>query len=143
MRIISNVELNLVAGGLGGIVTANLADAGDVDGGSWFDGFSNWFATFFGGGGGGSGGGQIQTVVISAPRMSDAEKIAYDIQRDRAAAPGCEYTYVINPSSNTIGVSGTIGGTVSVTPSATGSGTANGAHTWTEPTRSWKCPSLR
>lgn len=128
MRIISNDELEAVSGG------KESADGGGDDAFlSWLDGAWDSISSWFGGGGSGGGGTEnIQTITIRASRMSDAEAIAYDIQEGIKLAPTCEFTYVINPTAVTVGLSAT----ASVAPS----GTASGSRTTTTATRSWKCP---
>jgi hypothetical protein len=118
MRLISNEELNGVAGG-------------KEDGSSnWFSSLCNWMDGL-----GWQSGDVYQSVTITAKSWTDAEKIAYDISEGVALAPGCEFTYAVNPTSTTVGV--TLVG--SLTPSATGSA----SKTTVTAFKSWKCPALQ
>ena len=128
MRAISSAELVLVSGGL------QMYDGGGESSWGWGDMWDSLVDWFTSDSSANVPEGPMQVVVITAPRMSDAQKMAYDIQQQRELAPGCEFTMEINPTSTTV--------TASVTVALAPSGTGTASTTFQNVKRSWKCPPL-
>lgn len=111
MRMLSQEELGMVAGG--GI----------------FDGIIAWLCEDQS-----STDAPMQTVNITANRMSDVEKMAYDVQEIQRILPNCTVAFTISPT--------VVSGTANVTATSTSQGvTVGGTITRSSISKTVNCPA--
>lgn len=116
MREISMQEVEAVAG------------AGDL-----WDDFLKFFSTDQQTPAAPAGNTIMQTVVVVGQRMSDFDKITYDLNQIRSLVPSCDVQAVVNPSI--------VGGKFDVTISKTGpAATIGGNYTHSSVQYTIKCP---